>query len=236
MNNNEYLTTTKKKFDDIVSKIMGPLLGVLFVVLNPLSIFVISVLMGILLYIIVFRKTIFSKLFLFFLAAIYVVILFIYSVSPKLQYVEFKTTHPNWVEVEGDSLHTDVSWHGGKSRRSVANITYQYHINNKIANKSENNVLKNNTYSLFWNSEKEKSDSNQELEKRMETYIQQKNFKILKNPNSEETKLFIPLDDVLLSNSFGAQFLVMISKVMLIPLILILLSFCWKDKSFNSSK
>lgn len=233
MSINNFLKTTKKKSDDIAFKIIVPLLGILVVIFNPLSLFVISVLLGILIYTILFRKTIFSKLFLFFLAGIYVVILFIYSLSPKIQYVEFKMTHPNWIEVKADSLDVDVNWEGGKTRKSVADITYQYHIKNKIIHKSANNILKNNTYSIFWNSEKEKKESNQKLKNRVETYFQKNNFKILKSPNSDETKLFIPLDNILLSSSFGVHFLVTFSKVMLVPLFFILIFFFWKDNGFK---
>lgn len=233
MSNNEFLKTAKKKSDDIAFKIIVPILGVLFVIFNPLSLLAISVLVAILCYAFVFRRTIFSKLFLFFLVAVYAVILLIYSISPKIQYIEFKTTHPSWVEVEGNALHADVSWNGGKSRKSVADITYQYRINNKLVSKSANNVLKNNAYSVFWNSKKEKDESNQKLKSRVESYIRQKNFKILKNPASEETKLFIPLDNILLSNSPGFQILVTVSKIMLIPFICFLILFFGKD---NNSK
>lgn len=233
MSTSEFLKTTKKKSDDIVFKIIVPLLGLLFVIFNPLSLFAISVLVAILLYIIVFRTTIFSKLFLFFLAATYIFILFIYSLSPKIQYIEFKTTHPSWVEVEGNSLRVDVNWQGGKTRRSVADITYQYRIHNTIVKKIGNNILKNNTYSVFWNSEKEKKESNQKLKNLVETYIQKKNYKILKNPDSEESKLFIPLNNVLLSSSFGVEFLVTVSKVMLVPFFFMLILFFWKDKGFK---
>ncbi|OCA78311.1 hypothetical protein BBH99_08790 [Chryseobacterium contaminans] len=236
MSNNDLLETSQKKSNDIVFKIIVPLLGLLFVVINPLSLFAISALLGILLYIIVFRKTIFSKLFLFSLAAIYTVILFIYSVSPKIQYMEFITTHPHWVEVDGNSFRVNVNWQGSKNRRSVADITYQYRINHKFINASEKNVLKNNAYSIFWNSKKEKNESNQKLKKRVESYIQKKNFKILKNPDSEESRLFIPLDNVLFSNSFGIQFLVTISKIMLIPFFCFLILFFWKDNHIKNSK
>ncbi|RXM52877.1 MULTISPECIES: hypothetical protein [unclassified Chryseobacterium] len=236
MNTNEFLKTTKKKSDDFVFRIIVPLLGLLVVIFNPISLFIISVLASILVYITVFRTTIFSKTFLYFLAVIYAVIMFVYSVSPKIQYTEFKTTHPNWIETEGTSLTADVNWRGGKNRRSVADITYQYRMNNKTFKKTANNALKNNTYSVFWNSEKEKNESNQDLKKRVENYVQQKNFKILRNPNSGETKLFIPLNDLLLSNSFGFQLLVTFSKVMLVPFFCMLFLFFWKDKGFNGFK
>ncbi|WP_027374155.1 hypothetical protein [Chryseobacterium sp. UNC8MFCol] len=236
MSTNEFLKTTKKKSDDFVFKIIVPVFGLLIVIFNPISIFILSVLGGTLLYIIVFRKTIFRKLFFLFLTVIYIILLFIYSVSPKIQYVEFKTTHPDWVEVEGDSLHVEVSWQGGKSRKSTADITYQYRINNKIFSKTENRALKNNTYSVFWNSENEKKESNLALKNRVETYIRQKNFKILKNPASEETQLFIPLDNILFSSSFGTEFIVTISKVMSVPFFFILIFFFWNGKGFKNLK
>ncbi|WP_347218394.1 hypothetical protein [Chryseobacterium sp.] len=231
--NTEFLKTTKKKSDDIVFKIIVPLLGLVVVILNPLSLFAISVLVAALLYRIVFHKTFFSKLFIFFLTTIYAFIMLIYSVSPKIQYVEFQKTHPNWVEVQGDSLHVEVDWQGGRTRKSVADITYQYRTHGKTVKKLENNVLKNNTYSVFWNSESEKKESNLELKNRIQTYIQQKNFKILKNQDAEESKLFIPLDNILLSSSFGVEFFIMISKVMLVPFFFILIFYFFSGKNLK---
>lgn len=236
MSTGEFLKTTKKKSDAIAFKIIVPLLGLLVVIFNPLSLAMISAVSGTLIYLMIFRKNIFSKIFVFFLVATYAVVLFIYSVSPKIQYLEFKATHPNWSEVEGYSFLVDVNWQGGKARRSSANITYQYRINDKIVKKSESNVLKNNTYSIFWNSEKEKKESNQKLKSRIENYIQQKNFKILKKPDSAETKLFIPLDDVLFSSSFGSEFIVTVSKVMSVPFFFALIFFFWNGKSLKRLK
>lgn len=234
MSTNEFLNTIKKKSGDFAFKIIVLILGLMVVIFNPISLFILSVLGGTLLYVIVFRKIIFRKFFLFFPTVIYIILLFIYSVSPKIQYVEFKTTHPDWVEVEGDSLHVEVSWQGGKSRKSVADITYQYRIHNKVFSKTENRALKNYTYSVFWNSENEKKESNLVLKNRVKTYIQQKNFKILKNPASEETKLFIPLDNILFSSSWGTEFIVTMSKVMSVPFFFILILFFWNGKSFKN--
>lgn len=235
MNNNNFLKTTKKK-SDAIYKIILPIVGLLFVALNPLSIFVISALLGTLFYLIVFRQTIFHKLFLFFIGAMYMVLLFIYSVSPRIQYIEFKTTHPSWIEVEGNFLHVEVRWKGSKTKSSAADITYQYRLNNKSVTKLANNVLKNNTYSIFWSSLKEKKESDQKLKTRIENYIQQNNFKILKSPNSDESKLFIPLDHILFSNSFGVQFLITICKVMLIPFFFIVMFFFVNDNRFRRLK
>lgn len=235
MSNNNFLKISKKKSGAFAYKIILPIVGLLFVALNPLSIFVISVLLGTLLYLTVFRQTIFRKLLLF-IGAMYMVLLFIYSVSPRIQYIEFKTTHPSWVEVEGNFLHVEVRWKGSKTKRSAADITYQYRFNNKLVTKWASNVLRNNTYSIFWSSLKERKESDQKLRNRIEHYIQQKNFKILKSPNSDESKLFIPLDHILFSNSFGVQFLVTVCKIMLIPLFFIVMFFFVNDKRFKRLK
>lgn len=116
---------SKKDISDSVAfKIIYPLLGIVFIAINPISFCVLAILLSTIVYYLIFRKHIFRKTFLFVLAPIYLCLLFVYSISPKIQYHEFKLTHPNWTEVKGQISNFDVIWRGGKSRRSTVLIRY----------------------------------------------------------------------------------------------------------------
>lgn len=222
-NNNSYLNETRKKSDFIAFRIIYPLLCLLFVILNPLSFFALALFVSIIIYILVFREHIFRKTFLYLFAPVYLCFIFIYSISPKVKYLEFKTTHWNWIEVKGEISDFDITWKGGKSRYSSANISYHYTVNNRKYQENESNVIENRSNSVFWVSEKEKEELNLDLHKNVEQYIQERNFKIFYNPKTGESKILMPLKLILLSNSSGFNFVFCMLKVMLLPILLIML-------------
>lgn len=213
----------EKRSDYIVFKIVYPLLGLLLVAINPLSVFVLALLISIMVYVTVFRKIFLRQSFLFLLGGIYSIFMFIYSLSPRIQYEEFKITHPHWKEVEGNISKFDVSWKGGKGRKSVAKIYYQYTVNNKRFKAFEDDAIENKSYSVFWVSDEGKKEYNSDLEERMSEYIRDKNFKIFANVQTNECKIFIPLNFILISNSSAFNTLATMLKIMLVPLLFFLI-------------
>lgn len=209
----------KKISDNMVSIIIFPLFGLVIIAINPLSVFVLALLISISVYLIIFRRSFVRKSFLFLLGGIYAMSLFIYSLSPRIQYEEFKITHPHWKEVKGNISKFDVSWRGGKRRKSVAKIFYQYTINNKRFKALEDDAIENNSYSVFWVSDEGKKQYNQDLEESVKEYIRAKNFKILTNVQTNECKIFIPLNFILFSNSSGFNILATFLKIILVPLL-----------------
>lgn len=222
-NNQNEGSSWKKISDYFVFNIIYPLIGLVVIAVNPLSVFALALLISISVYVTVFRRSFVRKSFLFLLGGIYAMLMFIYSLSPRIQYEEFKITHPHWKEVEGNISKFDVSWEGGKRRKSVAKIFYQYTINNKRFKAFENDAIENKSYSVFWVSDEGKKQYNRDMEESMNEYIRDKNFKIMANVQTNECKIFIPLNFILLSNSSGFNILATFLKIILVPLLCFLI-------------
>lgn len=211
----------KKRSDYMVSIIIFSLFGLVIIAINPLSVFALALIISIGVYVTVFRRSFVRKFFLFLLGGVYAILMFIYSLSPRIQYEEFKIIHPHWKEVEGNISKFDVSWKGGKRRKSVAKIFYQYTINSKRFKAIEDDAIENKSYSVFWVSDEGKKQYNRDLKQSVNEYIRDKNFRILTNVQTNECKIFIPLNFILLSNSSGFNILVTFLKIMLVPLLFV---------------
>lgn len=219
--------------DFIVFKIIYPLLGIVFIAFNPISFFVLATILSTIFYYLIFRKNIFRKTFLFVLASVYLFLMFVYSVSPKIQYCEFKLTHPDWIEVKGQISNFDVVWKGGKSRKSTVEIDYQYIIYSKKFHRTAVDVISRRSHSVFWSSENEIKESNLKLKQDITEYVSVENFKIFHNPQTEESRLFIPLNILLFSNSSGFSIIYGMLKIILIPFLFFIIFSGIKNKFQN---
>lgn len=218
--------------DFIVFKIIYPLLGILMIILNPLSIFGLAILISIIFYLIFFGRNLCIKIFLFVFAAFYFLFLMIYSLSPKIQYIEFKYSHFKWIEVDGKISDFAVDWKGSKSRKSGVDIKYQFFYDHKTYSGMQKNVIQHYTNSVFWDSDKEIKQSNQTLSSDMKDYISEKNYKIYYKAETGESKVLMPLNNFLLSNSFAFNILFALSKIIFIPLLVIFLI----SKAFSENR
>lgn len=212
-----------KTSDFIVFKIIYPLLGLVYIAINPISLFIFAFLISFIVYYLIFRNNIFRKKFLFVLAPIYLGILFTYSISPKIQCCEFELTHPNWTELKGQVSDFNISWKGGKSRKSTANISYHYIAGSQKFSRTAIGVIDRRSHSIFWASDNEIKDSNLKLRQEVTNYIKDRNFKIFHNPKTNESRLLIPLNFLLLSNSSGFSIIYGMLKIILFPFLLIMI-------------
>lgn len=219
--------------DFIVFKIIYPLLGIVFIAVNPISFFVLATLLSTIVYCLIFRKHIFRKTFLFVLAPVYIFLMFVYSVSPLIQYYEFKLTHHDWIEVKGQISNFDVVWKGGKSRKSTVDIDYQYTIYSKKFHSTAVDIINRRSHSVFWSSENEIKESNVKLKQDVAEYVSEMNFKIFHNLQTEESRLFIPLNILLFSNSSGFSIIYGMLKIILFPFLFFIIFSSIKNKFQN---
>jgi len=223
--NNDNFKMSDKKSDFVVLKIIYPLIGLLIVILNPLSIFGIALLVSVPFYFIIFKSDSGKRTFLFLTGGLYVLFLLMYSVSPKVQYLEFKFSHYNWIEVDGRITDFSIDWKSGKNRKSIADIKYQFKSNDHTYKREETGAVVHYTNSIFWDSEKDKMRSNAILESDVKDYINEKNYRILYHPKTRKSKIMMPLNMFLFSNSGGFNIIFTTSKIFLIPLLLMFIIF-----------
>lgn len=126
--------------------------------------------------------------------------------------------HPDWIEVEGNILSYETTWRTGSKtsgpRKAFATIKYQIKNNVKSSEKVESQAVINYSTKL-WPTHADEEKAKLELVKKVDIFIETKNYKILLNPISSESKLFIPLDNFDLKSSSGWYLVVRIFKSLL---------------------
>lgn len=219
MNSNEaYLKTGKKVTDFLTWKLIFPILLILYIVINPISIFIFSFLISILFFTSNFKTRKGWKRILISTLLVYSFLLSIYSISPYLQYQEFRFSHWNWEKVEGKPENQHVKWeeiYRRKSPKAIADIQYSFQLNDEIKKATEFDALKI-YYPYFAGKTDEKKEAlKSKLSQQIKQHIANKDYVILANPKNGKSKLFITTQKVLLENSGSYNFITDIGQVFL---------------------
>lgn len=213
--NNDWLQESKKATENFTSRVLAPILYLIFFVTSPLLVIVTTIILTPIFCLIIDKKIRINKRFFLVSFGVYVMMSLILSLSPRLQLESFKFFHPNWQEVDGKVTSYKTDWtpttkHSASSATAIINYeytvdgeNYKYFTRDAIAHYSNQ----------IWNTENNKSDYINLLEKALQNHIKNKEYKILIKDKSR-SKLFIPLDYFETGYSFGFQFLFLILKVL----------------------
>lgn len=213
--NNEWLEESKKATENFTSRFLMPILYLIFFVTSPLFVIIATVVLTPILYLIIYKKIRINKRFFLVSFGVYLMTSLILSLSPKLQLESFKFFHPNWQEVDGKITSFKTSWtpttkHSASSATATINYTYtmdgkkyEYYTRDAIAHYSNQ----------IWNTERNKNDYVNLLEKALQKHIKNKEYKILIKDKIRR-KLFIPMDYFATEYSFGFQFFIIILKIL----------------------
>lgn len=217
MNSNEaYLKKGKQVTDFLTWKLIFPILLIIYVIVNPISIFILSFLISIL----ILRpnlklKKAWKRLF-YLCLIIYIFLISLHSISPFLQYQEFRLSHWNWEKVEGKPENVHVKWEEifrQKSPKAVADIQYSFQLNDESKKATEFDALKIYYPYFAGNTDDKKEELKRELSQQINQHIANKDEVILANPKNGKSKLFITTEKILLKNSGVYNFITDIGQM-----------------------
>lgn len=209
-----------------------PLLLALFIFFHSLLVFALALLAAILVHLIVRRRSLFSRSFLWTLGSAYFLFVLMYSVSPRLRYLEFKVTHPAWLEVPAAVEKVETIWKPRMRRQmphAVANVRYYYTdaSTGETMRGTRGEAIEKYSY-RFWNTAASGARCQERLRAAAEAYVAAQNSR----PGTSESRLFMPLNTVLLSGSAVLNILFGFFKSVLV-IALVVLVFMGLGKLFE---
>ena len=223
-NNNDWLQESKKATENFTSRYLMPILYLIFFLTSSLFVIVATVVLTPIFYLLVYGKIKINKRFFLVSFGVYLMMSLILSLSPRLQLESFKFFHPNWQEVDGKITSYKTDWTPttkNSASSATAIISYAYTVNGKQHEYYTRDAIAHYSNQI-WNTERNKSNYQNLLDKALQSYIKNKKYKILiKDEN--QSKLFIPLDYFSNSYSFNFQFLIIILKFLSFLAIIIFL-------------
>ena len=222
--NNEWLEESKKATENFTSRYLMPILYVIFFLTSPLFVIIATIVLTPIFCLIIYRQIRINKRFFLVSFGTFLIMSLILSLSPRLQFESFKFFHPNWQEVDGKITSYKTDWtpttkHSASSATAIISYTYkvagkkyEYYTRDAIAHYSNQ----------IWNTESNKNDYVNLLEKALQKHIKNKEYRILVKDKSR-SKLFIPMDYFATEYSFNFQFLIIILKFLSFLAIIIFL-------------
>lgn len=219
MNSNEaYLKKGKEVTDFLTWKLLYPILLIIYIIVNPISIFIISLLISFLILRPNLKLKKAWKRFLYLCLIIHIFLISTYSISPYLQYQEFRFSHWNWEKVEGKPENFHVKWeevYRRKSPKAIADIQYSFQLNDEIKKATEFDALKIYYPYFAGKTDEKKEELKRELSQQIKQHIANKDDVILANTKNGKSKLFITTEKVLLANSGAYNFITNVGQVFL---------------------
>ncbi|MCW3166959.1 hypothetical protein OMO38_00325 [Chryseobacterium sp. 09-1422] len=211
--NHDYLQETKKTTENFASRYLGPILYLIFFLTSPLFVIVGTFVLTPIFYLGLYRNIRITKKFFLVSFGVYLFLSVILSLSPRLQFESFKFFHPNWQEVDGKITSFKTDWTPttkNSASSATAMISYAYTVDGKRYEYYTRDAVAHYSNQI-WNTESNKENYKNLLEKALQNHIKNREYKILIK-NKTMSKLFIPLDYFSSPYSFYFQFLIIILK------------------------
>ena len=132
--------------------------------------------------------------FVVLLAAVYVLTISIFSVSPSLERKEFALTHPSWVATKPAIINFQSKIHRGKTKYAYLNIEYRYTANGQLYLRKLDKAEKQYAF-LPIVSQRRFEQMRTELLDRANGIIANKEYILFYNPQNTEQQKFCLADD-----------------------------------------
>ena len=225
MNSNEaYLKKGKKVTDFLTWYFIAPILLIIYIIVNPISICIVSLVISVLFFLLIFKSLKRWKSLLVVCLLLYTFLLSIYSFSPYLQYQEFRISHWNWEKTNGNPEKYFAKWeeiYRRKNPKAIADIQYSFHYKNELKQVTEFDAIKLVYPWFFGKTDAKKEELVHSLSQHINEYIKNKDFKILVNPKNGDSKLFFTTEKVFFANSGVYDLIMSVAQVFLFIAVLI---------------
>ncbi len=132
--------------------------------------------------------------FVVLLAAVYVLIISVFSVSPSLERKEFALTHPSWIATVPAIINFESKIHRGKTKYTYLNVEYQYTANGQLYLRKLDKAEKQYAF-LPIVSQRRFEQMRTELLDRANGLIANKEYILFYNPQNTEQQKFCLADD-----------------------------------------
>jgi len=161
--------------------------------------------------------------FVVLLAAVYVLTISIFSVSPSLERKEFALTHPSWVATKPFIINFETKIHRGKTKYAYVDIEYRFAANGQLYSRKLDKAEKHYAF-LPIMSQRRFEGMRVELFDRTNRKIADKEYVLFYNPQNPERRMFFVADDSFyLQRSWLYDILFVYSLLFLIIIIITLL-------------
>lgn len=132
--------------------------------------------------------------FVVLLAAVYVLIISVFSVSPSLERKEFALTHPSWAATVPAIINVESKIQRGKTKYAYLNIEYRYAANGQLYLRKLAKAEKHYSFLPVMN-QRRFEGMRTELLDRAKTKIADKEYILYYNPQNIEQQTFFLADD-----------------------------------------
>ncbi len=225
--NDAYLKTARKASSKLLNWVILPVLLGLFIFFYSLLLFGLAMLAALVVQLLVRRKPLWSRSFLWTAGLVYGFFVLIFSLSPRLQYLEFEVTHPAWVEVPATVENVEAFWRPRARRQlphAVVNVKYHYldASTGAIIRKMEAGAMKRYSY-RFWNTAQSSEQHREQLQREAEGAGAAHNFKVFVAPGTSKSRLFMPLNAVCFGGSDWLRILFGLFQIAMVTVGVVLL-------------
>ncbi len=132
--------------------------------------------------------------FVVLLAAVYVLTISVFSVSPSLERKEFVLTHPSWATTVPSIINFESKMHRGKTKYAYVDIEYRYAANGQLYSRKLDKAEKQYAF-LPVMSQRGFERRRTELLDRANGKIADKEYVLFYNPQNPEQQTFFLADD-----------------------------------------
>jgi len=170
--------------------------------------------------------------FVVLLAAVYALIISVFSVSPSLERKEFTLTHPNWVATAPSFINFESKIHRGKTKYAYLNIEYRYTANGQLSLRKLDKAEKHYAF-LPVMSQLRFEEIRTELLDRAKRKIADKECILFYNPQNPEQQTFFLSDDSFYPQGSWLYDILFVYLLLLLLLFIVIIAFLFR-KDYNN--